>query len=43
MTEDMCPKCGSEVRLYTKPDGEYLSCTNCTWTSDWKIVKKEQR
>lgn len=27
-----CPKCGGELGLYTKPDGEYVQCFDCDFT-----------
>ena len=31
--ENLCPNCKiGEIRMYTKPDGNYFSCDTCTYS-----------
>lgn len=34
-----CPDCGSEIHLYTKPSGNYIACTKCSWNQDAYMVR----
>jgi len=36
---DYCPKCRvGELKIYSKPDGNYITCTCCPWTEKCNMV-----
>ena len=38
--ESRCPECMGELLLYTKPDGEYVGCSNCDYSIKSNMVRK---